>query len=78
NEVSEGSNEGNNWGQSACFDINSNADLIMTATSASPDQPAAAGEPFTELLTPWPAGGPHDDWSDNNAASGKQNREHQT
>ncbi|MGE3317064.1 MAG: sacsin N-terminal ATP-binding-like domain-containing protein [Planctomycetaceae bacterium] len=32
--------------------------------AASPDQPAADGKPFVELLNPWPEGGPHDSWAD--------------
>lgn len=36
--------------------------------AASPDQPAAAGRPFVELLNPWPEGGPHDAWADTERA----------
>lgn len=31
---------------------------------ASPNQPAACGRPFVELLNPWPEGGPHDHWGE--------------
>lgn len=36
--------------------------------AASPDQPAAEGKPFVELLNPWPEGGPHDSWADTERA----------